>query len=279
MSDTPGLDEEDPVPTEHDAESLADGAEPDSAEPEAAEPDSAELDSAEPDGAELDEAESAVAPSPKRPAKSADDADDEDGELLSMRKMVIIASLLLVAYVFVNFLDVWTTATNSYEGDAQAAIVLGAAQYNGTPSGALQGRLDTAGELWQQERVPIVVVTGGRQETDVTSEASAGADYLISTFGIPDEDILREVDGRTTYESVAASARFLRERGVTDVIMVTDPYHAARAELVAEEVGLNAKSVPTNASISGGRLVSETVAVSLGRIFSFRRLDSFAQNY
>lgn len=195
-----------------------------------------------------------------------------------MRKIAAIAVLLLLLYPVANFLDVWTTAHSSYEGEAQAAIVLGAAQYNGEPSGALRGRLDTAGRLWADGRVPLVVVTGGGRETDVTTEAKAGYDYLRATYGMPDEDLRLEVQGRTTYESVAAAARFLADEGVSEVIMVTDPYHAARTELVAGEVGLTAHSVPTDAHYTTRRLVNETVAVSLGRLLSFRRLDGLARD-
>ena len=56
----------------------------------------------------------------------------------------------------------------------------------------------------------FVVVTGGNQEGDVTTEAKAGYDYLRLTQGIPDEALLLEVDGTSTYESLRATARSSR---------------------------------------------------------------------
>jgi uncharacterized SAM-binding protein YcdF (DUF218 family) len=200
--------------------------------------------------------------------------DDEEG-MVPLKRIGLIAGLLVVGYVLVTFVDVWITATRSYEGEAQAAVVLGAAQYNGEPSNALRGRLDRAAELYDDDRVPLVVVTGGGQPADETTEAKTGYDYLRSTAGIPDEDLRLEVDGTSTYESLAATARFLSAEGIDRVILVTDPYHARRSILIAEEVGLDAEVVPTDASVTVGRLLRETAGTAIGRLVGFRRTDAY----
>ncbi len=84
------------------------------------------------------------------------------------------------------------------------------------------------------------------------------------------------MQGTSTYESLAATARFLREEGITDIVLVTDPYHARRSQLVAAEVGLDAAVSPTDASSDLSRLTRETIAVGLGRIIGFRRLERLA---
>ena len=61
--------------------------------------------------------------------------------------------------------------------------------------------------------------------------------------------------------------------GVDDVVLVTDRYHAKRSALIAREVGLVAAVSPTPQRASLQRLARETVAVSIGRVISFRRLD------
>ena len=178
-------------------------------------------------------------------------------------------------YILLNFYSVWSTANSNYEGDAQAAIVLGAAQYNGEPSPVLRSRLETAGDLYLDGRVQTVVVTGGGQAGDQTTEAKTGYDFLSAgRWTIPESDLLLEVNGESTYESIAASARFLKADGITDVIMVTDSYHGKRSELIAEEVGLDAEVVVTPGEASFGRLIRETASVSVGRIIGFRRLQN-----
>lgn len=188
-------------------------------------------------------------------------------------RIVTFVALIVALYLGGNFLDVWIGSKTSADRNASAAIVLGAAQYNGEPSPILQGRLDMAAALYAEDRVQIVVVTGGGQPGDLTTEAKASYDYLRDVARIPDERIKLEVQGTSTYESLAAASRFLGESGFDDVLVVTDPYHARRSELVAREVGLNADAVVTEAESSFTRLVKESGAVALGRIIGFRRLE------
>ncbi|MGH1492414.1 MAG: YdcF family protein [Acidimicrobiales bacterium] len=200
---------------------------------------------------------------------------DDDEDSIPMKRIAIIAAALVVAYFLVTFVDVWIASNSDYDGTATAAVVLGAAQYNGEPSEALQGRLDKAAALYLDDRVQLVVVTGGGQAEDITTEAKTGYDYLRDTASIPDEDLRLEVDGNSTYMSLAAASRFLADENISDVILVTDPYHAKRSQLIAEEVDLMASVSPTDSSTSIARLVRETGAVAVGRIIGFRRLDAY----
>lgn len=192
----------------------------------------------------------------------------------SLRATLAAAVLVApLAYLAVSFAQVWWASRSDYRGTADAIIVLGAAQYDGEPSPVLRSRLDHAAQLLIDGRAPLLVVTGGGQEGDRTTEAKAGYDYLRGRLGVADEQLLLEVDGTSTYESLAASSRFLRQRGVSDVILVSDPYHAKRASLVASEVGLTPHVSPTDGSAPPGRLAREAAAVAAGRVITFRRLE------
>jgi hypothetical protein len=99
---------------------------------------------------------------------------------------------------------------------------------------------------------------------------------------VPESAILRETTGRSSWESLAAAARFLKERNLTSVVLVSDPYHSARIEDVAHDVGLKAATSPTRTSpIKGAgewrRFVTETLRVAAGRIFGYDRLDRHRQ--
>lgn len=190
-----------------------------------------------------------------------------------------VAVGLVALYLLANFVDVWLTSRHDYEPEAgtdsssRAAVVLGAAQYNGEPSPVLRARLDEAAQLYEAGEVDLVVVTGGGQAADITTEAKTGYDYLRERSGIPDERLRLEVQGASTYQSLAATARFLRNEGVADVVLVTDRYHAKRSILTAEEVGLRPTVSLTPQAPAFGRLVQESVAVAIGRVIGFRRLD------
>ena len=181
-----------------------------------------------------------------------------------------------VLYVGFTFVQVWLSGRHDGARRAQAIVVLGAAQYDGRPSKVLRARLDHAADLFKQGLAPIIVVTGGRAVGDRFTESAAGANYLHGR-GVPDEAILREASGRNSWESLAASARFLRARGIHDVVLVSDPFHAARITAIAGELGLRAASSPTRTSpISGAselrHMVTETAQLAVGRIIGFRRL-------
>ena len=140
----------------------------------------------------------------------------------------------------------------------------------------LGARLDHAADLYKQGYADRVVVTGGKAPGDVTTEAAASAAYL-TTKGVPDSAILREISGRNSWQSLASAAAVLKERGLTKVLLVSDPFHYARIAAMAKELGLTPYVSPTRTSPIKGTtedkyLAKETVAVAAGRIVGFRRL-------
>ena len=180
-------------------------------------------------------------------------------------------------YVAATAAQVWWAATSDEARDADAVVVLGAAQYDGRPSQALKGRLDHARSLFEQGYAPQIVVTGGRREGDRFTEAAAGAAYLEAT-GVPGSAIERETTGGTSYASLSATARFLRDDGIERVLLVSDPFHNYRITQIAEEVGLEAHPSASTTSPFRGiaelrQMGRETVAVALGRVIGYRRLD------
>ncbi len=183
-----------------------------------------------------------------------------------------IAAVVMLLYFGSAFLTVNGAATRDDRRKVQAIVVLGAAQYNGTPSPVLRGRLDQAYALYKAKMAPLIIVTGGRQEGDITTEASAGAKYLIKK-GVPDKWIRREVQGQDSYESLRATKRFLSTEGVEKVLIVTDGYHVARAIETAREVGLEAYGSPVPDTGPLDKVIAESGAVAVGRIIGFRRLN------
>ena len=188
---------------------------------------------------------------------------------------MVYGLLVVVLYFGFTFLQVYRASTRDGARPADVLIVLGAAQYNGVPSPVLQDRLDHALALYQAGVAPRIVLTGGRQEGDRFTEATTGYNYLRER-GVPDGDLLKEVDGHSTWESLAASARFLVEQDLTTVVLVTDGYHAYRVEAIAEDLGLDASVSPSETRLDGTdelrQITREAIAVSIGRIIGYDRL-------
>ena len=193
-----------------------------------------------------------------------------------VRRVALVVGLLVVAYYLVNVFQVWRAAEDDDRSPTQAIIVLGAAQYDGRPTDVFKARLDHAFELWKAGVAPTIVVTGGSQPGDRYTEAGAGATYLHE-LGVPDDAIKRETTSRSSWESLAASARFLQNDGITRVTLVSDPFHMLRLRLIADELGFDAATSPTRTSpIAGteawGRMATEALRVGFGRIFGFGAL-------
>ncbi len=148
------------------------------------------------------------------------------------------------------------------ERQADAIVVLGAAQYAGRPSPVLKARVDHAIELWRKQVAPVLVLTGGVGRRDTTSEAAVSATYAMR-HGVPESAIVMETAGRTTSESIRTVAQVLRERDQTYVVLVSDPFHMFRLWILARRHGLDAVTSPTRSSP-----IWASVPASAGYIFS-----------
>lgn len=176
-----------------------------------------------------------------------------------------------VVYVAAIAVQVVLAARQDQREPVDAIIVLGAAQYDGEPSPALQGRLDRALELYDDGLAPQIVLTGSKQEGDRFTEAYVGYRYL-SGRGVPADALSLVDDGSSTYESLAAAERVLRGEGVERVLLVSDGYHNRRLQGIAREVGLDALVAPTDGSSSLRQLAGETGRVAVGELIGYRRL-------
>ncbi len=197
------------------------------------------------------------------------------------RRLAKSAAVLLLAatgYYGITLYQVHDTGRSDQARQVDAIVVMGAAQYDGRPSPQLAARLDHAAELWSAGLTQLMVVTGGNQPGDRFTEAEASANYLIDR-GVPAQAIVQETVGRSSYASLDGVATMLHQRGLFRVLLVSDPFHSLRAQLIAEELGLVAYVSPTRASPVQGKAAwsrefQEAAGIAVGRIIGFKRLLS-----
>nr|WP_243851566.1 YdcF family protein [Modestobacter marinus] len=139
---------------------------------------------------------------------------------------------------------IWWVARQDARPTSDAIVVLGSAQYNGVPSSIFEARLEHAHKLYEEGVAPVIVTVGGKATGDTFTEAEAGRDYLAQT-GVPADALLAVPEGVDTLESVRAVAAEFAERGWDHAVLVSDPWHAMRAERMTEDAGLDAVSSPT----------------------------------
>jgi uncharacterized SAM-binding protein YcdF (DUF218 family) len=194
----------------------------------------------------------------------------------AVKALTVFVALAWI-YFLITLVQVHQTGRSDQARRVDAIVVMGAAQYDGTPSAQLAARLDHVVTLWNRGVAGVVVVTGGNKPGDRFTEASSSAEYLIER-GVPPEVILREDAGTTSFESLRAVAELLDAQGLSRVLVVTDPYHSLRSRLIAEEVGLTAFVSPTPTTVIRGsaaftRELKEAAGIALGRLIGFRRLS------
>ncbi len=153
----------------------------------------------------------------------------------------VLAAVLLVVSTAAA---IWWTARQDARPGSDAIVVLGSAQYNGVPSSIFEARLEHALSLWEDGVAPVVVTVGGKAAGDQFTEAEAGRDYLLDA-GVPAEALLAVPEGVDTLESMRAVGTAFGERGWSQAVLVTDPWHVMRAERMAEDAGVSAESSPT----------------------------------
>ena len=139
---------------------------------------------------------------------------------------------------------IWWTARQDSKPPSDAIVVLGSAQYNGVPSSIFEARLERALQLYEAGVAPVVVTVGGKADGDQFTEAASGRAYLAEA-GVPEDALLAVEEGVDTLESMRAVGTAFDERGWDSAVLVTDPWHAMRAERMAEDAGITADSSPT----------------------------------
>lgn len=167
-----------------------------------------------------------------------------------MRRVVGVVSAVLVAALAglaAIAALVLLSARRPEPRPADAIVVLGAAQYNGRPSPVFKARLDHAVHLYRRGLAPVLVLTGGVGKGDTLSEGEVGRRYAAAA-GVPDSAMLVDRRSETSAESVGAAARLLRERGLRSALLVSDPFHMLRLEVLARRAGLRALRAPAPGS-------------------------------
>jgi uncharacterized SAM-binding protein YcdF (DUF218 family) len=168
---------------------------------------------------------------------------------------------------------------------ADAIVVLGAAQFNGTPGGVFEARLEHAVELYHDGLAKYLVVTGGKLPGDRTTEAATARKWAID-HGVPASAILGENEGRSTLESLEAVAVIFRDHDLTSAVFVSDETHMLRVLRMATDLGIQSFGSPTRTSptdletsrrtqamvheiggllayyVGGGRLIGDTATVA-----------------
>ena len=148
--------------------------------------------------------------------------------------VIVVIALIAPGYAVSQ---VWRAAKNPIVRNADVIVVLGAAQLDGRPGEALEARLIEAKRIFDLGYAPTIITVGAGAPGDRTTEAASGK-YWLRTNGIPSKKITAIEEGRDTLDSTKAYVAVMKKRYVSDVIIVTDPYHCKRSMTMANDQGV-----------------------------------------
>jgi len=121
----------------------------------------------------------------------------------------------------------------------RVAVVLGAAVWaGGQPSPTLMRRARHAAALWHAGRVDAILGCGGTGIHPPAEGAVIAA--ICRAEGVPGRALRIEDASATTRQNLTLALPVLRDLCAQEVVIVTDPYHAPRARLIAWQLGLAA---------------------------------------
>ena len=155
----------------------------------------------------------------------------------------------------------------SGEERPRVAVILGAQVLRGgRPSRTLEARTRHAGDMYARGEAELLIPTGGIGEHP-PAEADAMS-RILRSMGVPERVILQERMARSTWESAMRVEEIARRKGITEVLVVSDPLHCVRVVSAFDRAGLVAVPEPVYGSpmwykkwSRRGQLVRESVAL------------------
>ncbi|MFS0782835.1 YdcF family protein [Bacillus sp. 1P06AnD] len=163
-----------------------------------------------------------------------------------------VKGVLIVVFCFLLYtgLSVYSFGLEDNDGKTDAAIVLGAAAWNGKPSPVLKERLNHAIELYKKGKVDYLIFTGGTAPGEIKSEARTSKEYAIEQ-GVNPRRIIIEEKSAVTEENLKYAMEEVNKKHMTfdSYTLVSDPLHMKRSVLLAKQLNMeNVYSSPTPTS-------------------------------
>ncbi len=194
-----------------------------------------------------------------------------------LRRVFSLVVAAIVVYFGVTLYQVYHEATSARPVNSQVIVVMGSAEYNGTPSRDLAARLNEAYSLFNKGYANLIFLTGGSLPGDKYSEAGVGETYLAAK-GVPTTAMVADGVGLDTWQSLSSVATLLSTRGIKSVIVVSDGFHLLRCTQILTSLGFKTSAAAAaNSPVKGVQLAidygRETIAVAAARIVGYKLLS------
>lgn len=161
--------------------------------------------------------------------------------LVTVCAVIVLAALCVVlvnAYVICSTRNkILSLSEKAQSKDYDCILVLGAGiRSDGSPSNMLEDRLKRAYELYKDGASAKILVSGDNGSVHY-NETGAMKKYLVETLGVPQEDVVCDYAGFSTYDSIYRSKEIFCAQ---KIVVVTQKYHLYRALYIADSLGIDA---------------------------------------
>ena len=182
-----------------------------------------------------------------------------------LRRGLLITALLVlwlgsnrwVSYALARSLE-WRNLPPETTPQAEVIVVLGGGTESAdyprpmTEINSAGDRVLYASELYHAGAAPLILVSGGNLEFSSargTTPAEEMTELLLLT-GVPETAIWPQTHSQNTYEDAFYSAQMLKEKEITEVILVTSAMHMPRAKALFENQGISVIAAPTDYTVT-----------------------------
>lgn len=176
-----------------------------------------------------------------------------------------LLALIAINLYMVNYSRQYILDDDSVKDlEAEYIVVLGAKVYkDGRLSLILDDRVKASVKLFEEGRVPAIIMSGDAQREDY-NEVDPMKKRAME-LGVPEECIITDTMGLSTFESMK---RLKDEFGVDKVIICTQEYHMYRAIYNARKMGIEAYGYPAE-KIDYANQLQRDVREVLARVKDF----------
>lgn len=180
-------------------------------------------------------------------------------------RFILIATLLILflsgnrwlSYSLARTIE-WKYLPSPTTLSAPAIVVLGGGtESNLTPRQGVEvnsagDRMLHAADIYHQGAAPIIILSGGNVEWMDSLDNSPAGDMrqILLKLNVPDSAMILQTRSQNTHEDAEFSARLLKEKGISKIILVTSAMHMPRSVALFEKQGIEVLPSPTDFTIT-----------------------------
>lgn len=109
------------------------------------------------------------------------------------------------------------------------------------------GRETLAADLYQANRAPLIVLSGGALEGNISDTANMARS--LERAGVPAEAILQETESQSTLENAVLTQQTLQKLNLDRILLVTSALHMPRAMAAFNNTAIAVTAAPLAAQI------------------------------